>query len=107
MIPGSLQNNRLFMANTEELHDYIEQLSARNRDLEDALRTLQALVSPQTHHPLLEAGPSQQTLPIHSSVTPLSDYVPGTSSDGAPPNILDQEEVRKVDAFGDFSALFY
>ena len=126
MIPGSLQkgkSNRLFLANTEELHDRIEDLSTRNRVLEDALRALQASVSQQTH-PLLEAGPSQSTSLIHSSVTPFSDRIPGTASTlsttgtAGPSPVLPQrldsalqdmveQEVRRADAFGDFSVASY
>jgi len=128
MIPGALEkgkSNRLFLANTEELHDRIEQLSAHNRELEDALRTLQASVSPQTH-PLLESRPSQPIGPIHSSLTPpFSDHIPGPSAtssttktaspspvlpqrlDSALQDLVEQEEIGRVDAFGEFFAVFY
>ena len=42
----------MVLANTEELHEKIERLCARVRELEHALRTLQSTVSEQTH-PLL------------------------------------------------------
>ncbi|KAJ7157332.1 fungal-specific transcription factor domain-containing protein [Mycena filopes] len=46
------KGNRLVLANTEELHDRIEFLCARIRELEDALRTLQETVTDRPH-PLL------------------------------------------------------
>ena len=107
MIPGSLQKgkgNRVYLDNTEELHDRIQELEARNRSLEEALRASQASALPQTH-PLPEAGPSQPTGPLHCSVTPFSDNIPGTLSTLS--TNLEQDESRRVDAFGDFSAVFY
>lgn len=43
----------MVLANTEELHEKIERLCSRVRELEDALRTLQSTVSERTH-PLLQ-----------------------------------------------------
>ena len=42
----------MVLANTEELHEKIDRLCSRVRELEDALRTLQSTVSDQSH-PLL------------------------------------------------------
>jgi len=46
------KGNRFILANTEELHERIEQLCVRNRELERALQTLQESVSTEPH-PLL------------------------------------------------------
>ncbi|EGN93676.1 hypothetical protein SERLA73DRAFT_163437 [Serpula lacrymans var. lacrymans S7.3] len=53
---GSLtsgKGNRLVLANTEELHSKIEGLTSRIRELEDALRIVQAEISDRPH-PLLQ-----------------------------------------------------
>ncbi|KAF9476029.1 hypothetical protein BDN70DRAFT_996004 [Pholiota conissans] len=48
------KNNKMILANTEELHDRIDAVSARNRELENALRILQESLSDQPHPLLLE-----------------------------------------------------
>ncbi|KAF5384815.1 hypothetical protein D9615_000960 [Tricholomella constricta] len=56
LTPG--RGNRLILANTEELHDRIDHLCSRIRELENALRTLQESVSDEPH-PLLQNDLSQ------------------------------------------------
>jgi hypothetical protein len=65
------KNNKMILANTEELHDRIDAVSARNRELENALRTLQESLSDQPHPLLLE----KDVLNLRINTTPL-----GTSS---------------------------
>lgn len=77
---GSLasgKGNRLVLANTEELHERIENLSSRIRELETALRALQHTVSDDPH-PLLRpelllvqppAGPSNTRKTVPNNVS--------------------------------------
>ncbi|KAJ7610086.1 fungal-specific transcription factor domain-containing protein [Roridomyces roridus] len=95
------KGNRLVLANTEELHDRIENLCGRIRELEDALRALQETVSDRPH-PLLRTdllhlksrsqpatgGPS----PVSSEQSTLVDEF----SDPAPRS----EEENFIDSFG-------
>ena len=53
LTPG--KGNRLVLASTEELHDRIDSMSSRMRQLESALRDLQSSVSTEKH-PLLQDG---------------------------------------------------
>ncbi|KAK2462887.1 hypothetical protein APHAL10511_005085 [Amanita phalloides] len=64
LTPG--RGNRLVLANTEELHDQIDTMSSRIRQLERALRDLQSSVSVEPH-PLLQ---SDLLLPSSSKPTP-------------------------------------
>ncbi|KAJ7083350.1 fungal-specific transcription factor domain-containing protein [Mycena belliarum] len=98
------KGNRLVLANTEELHNRIEHLCGRIRDLEEALRTLQESVSDQPH-PLLRtdllhmkavppSSPPEEASPASSgSSTLVSDDVPD-------PSQARTEEENFVDAFG-------
>ncbi|RDB24336.1 putative transcriptional regulatory protein C1F7.11c [Hypsizygus marmoreus] len=104
LTPG--KGNRLVLANTEELHDRIEQLCTRIRELENALRSLQESVS-QEPHPLLQNGILQPTpsqpfqpsppMPISTSTTPprSEERLANTES-----NINQAEEDSFIDAFG-------
>ncbi|KAJ6541643.1 fungal-specific transcription factor domain-containing protein [Mycena capillaripes] len=102
------KGNRLVLANTEDLHDRIEHLCARIRDLEDALRTLQEAVSDRPH-PLLRTDllhiktlPSQPTPEGPSSSSSGSRNSSSTlASDEIPdPTQPRTEEENFIDAFG-------
>ncbi|KAJ7207535.1 fungal-specific transcription factor domain-containing protein, partial [Mycena pura] len=100
-----IPRSSLVLANTEELHERIEHLCSRIRELEDALRTLQVSVSNEPH-PLLRtdllqlksfpARPARNGISSsspesnNSSSTPVSDDVPQPRT----------EEENFVDAFG-------
>ncbi|KAH0591557.1 hypothetical protein H2248_001613 [Termitomyces sp. 'cryptogamus'] len=103
LAPG--KGNRLILANTEELHDRIETLCSRIRDLESALRTANHPVSDQPH-PLLQKDVLQPIFP-HPPVAPTSTATNILSSAMPPeqppdpqsqPTGADQENF--VDAFG-------
>ncbi|KAF8886430.1 fungal-specific transcription factor domain-containing protein [Gymnopilus junonius] len=107
LTPG--RSGRLVLANTEELHDRIEQLSSRNRDLEKALRKLQGTVSDQPH-PLLGAdllklnfqhgssssGPSTSS----SSKSPSTSRVSPTTHPPEPMDVTMDEDHNIIDAYG-------
>ncbi|KAK0501025.1 fungal-specific transcription factor domain-containing protein [Armillaria luteobubalina] len=70
---GSLtsgKGNRLILANTEQLHERIEHLCSRIRDLENALKTIQATISSEPHAllraDLLQLKSPQSTLPTQN-----------------------------------------
>ncbi|KAG7451871.1 uncharacterized protein BT62DRAFT_959771 [Guyanagaster necrorhizus] len=114
---GSLtsgKGNRLILANTEQLHERIEHLCSRIRDLENALKMIQATVSPEPH-PLLRAdllqlkspqstlptqnglaGPSVTIGPTSTSVNSQSTYL-GFSTE---PQQVRSEDENFIDAFG-------
>ncbi|KAF8218975.1 hypothetical protein L208DRAFT_1345035 [Tricholoma matsutake] len=104
LTPG--KGNRLVLTNTEELHDQIERLGIRIRELENALRILQASVSPDPH-PLLHA-PSGVLQPIISDETLLSPPAASSLSHNTLPTQESHVESRPpsaddesfVDAFG-------
>ncbi|KAG5638504.1 hypothetical protein H0H81_012309 [Sphagnurus paluster] len=75
LTPG--KGNRLILANTEELHERIEDLCARNKQLETALSALQQSVSDQPH-PLLQNGSLLHTPPVLPVLTDRN--TPGASS---------------------------
>ncbi|KAF7347219.1 Zn(2)-C6 fungal-type domain-containing protein [Mycena venus] len=104
------KGNRLVLANTEELHNRIEHLCSRIRDLEDALRTLQETVSDRPH-PLLRTD----LLHIKAIPYPMQPASEGTSSsssdsrnsasstlasDEIPDPAQRTEEENFIDAFG-------
>jgi hypothetical protein len=78
----------LVLANTEELHEKIERLCARIRDLEVALRTLQSHFS-DSPHPLLQEA-------LLTLKSPDSMVLPTTSMRESP--IIDEDGI--VDDFG-------
>lgn len=106
LAPG--RGNRLVLANTEHLHDRIEQISARNRELESALRMLQETVSDQPH-PLLSMdllrinttqGSSSGPSTASSSKSPSTSRISPTTH---PPNqteVKQDDEQNVIDAFG-------
>ncbi|KAG2116363.1 hypothetical protein BD769DRAFT_1629847 [Suillus cothurnatus] len=93
---GSLtagKGNRLVLANTEELHNKIEVMSARIRELEETLRQMQSEAS-DLPHPLLS-----------DTITVISNDSPESSSSSSYPeqqpqhsNKADPDSV--IDAFG-------
>lgn len=98
---------RLVLANTEELHDRIEILCSRVRELEDALRTLQDTVSDEPH-PMLRNDLLQIKVPRGV----LSAVNSSSSSSNTPPAVLESTEVSDalpkedenfIDAFGTMS----
>ena len=88
----------MVLANTEQLHERIEQLCARIRELETGLRTLQASVSSEPH-PLLQkpAGVFQPMIPNPGRTSPTT--LPSLQTE---PTESDEEseEDNFVDAFG-------
>jgi hypothetical protein len=104
---GSLvhgKGNRFILANTEELHERIERLNTRVRELENALRILQASVSRESH-PLLvnDKGISQpKQLPqLSLNAAPASsERSPQLPSESATDEATTAEEDDLVDAFG-------
>ncbi|KIK58189.1 hypothetical protein GYMLUDRAFT_45397 [Collybiopsis luxurians FD-317 M1] len=112
---GSLtagKGNRLVLANTEQLHERIEQLCSRIRELENALRAAQAQLSDE-EHPLLRSellglksphaaypagGPAPQT----SFVSVADNVDPSASVDTISPPKKPEDE-NLIDAFGTLS----
>ncbi|PPR06258.1 hypothetical protein CVT24_000929 [Panaeolus cyanescens] len=100
------RGGRLVLANTEELHEQIDSLSTRNRELEKALRALQANMSSDPH-PLLQSDTIRLTLQPDSSPSQSassSSKSPTASSGPAPADPMDieeeEEEHTRVDAYG-------
>ncbi|KAG7100165.1 hypothetical protein E1B28_001945 [Marasmius oreades] len=109
---GSLttwKGNRLVLANTAELHERIDTLCGRIRELETALRTLQIQVSDEPH-PLLSADllqlkAPQSNLPPKASSPATTDpqtSSPASCSPPEEPQDMDEDEIL-VDAFGTLS----
>ena len=106
LTPG--KGNRLVLANTEELHDQIDQLRARNRELENALRLMQENVSDQPHPllrtdvlriPGLHHGSSSGPSTSSSSKSPTASRVsPITHS--TPMEVTLEEDHHNIDASG-------
>ncbi|KIJ66602.1 hypothetical protein HYDPIDRAFT_26938 [Hydnomerulius pinastri MD-312] len=93
---GSLtagRGNRLVLANTEELHNRIEVMSTRIRELEDALRQMHSEASSQPH-PLLTDSITviPQDRPEETS--------PGSSNLEGPSTTVLAEADAVIDAFG-------
>ncbi|KAF9259356.1 hypothetical protein L218DRAFT_908477 [Marasmius fiardii PR-910] len=116
---GSLttgKGNRLVLANTEELHDRIDILCSRIRELESALRVLQMQCFDEPHPlltpDLLQLKAPQSTLPAKASpsaTTGTSDSRMSSSTSASAgssppeePQDMDEDE-RLVDAFGTLS----
>ncbi|KAA1467856.1 hypothetical protein DENSPDRAFT_833009 [Dentipellis sp. KUC8613] len=95
--------NRYVLANTEELHSKIAQLSTRVRDLEDALYALQSTVHPGVQHTLLKPELTLSHQPSPPAPAPVS--APASASNGCSssesPEMDEDEGV--VDAFGTMS----
>lgn len=109
LTPG--KNNRMILANTEQLHDRIDLIMARNRELENALRSLQDTVSDQPHPLLLEKDRLNLKITIQQGSssdpsTPSSSKSPSTSRISPANQPHDVAETRleedrpKVDAYG-------
>ncbi|KAF8650271.1 hypothetical protein AX16_005325 [Volvariella volvacea WC 439] len=110
LTPG--RGGKLVLANTEELHDRIDRLCGRIRELEDALRSLHANHSSQPH-PLLTLellqlkGPENfnvSTTSLSSSSkspsNPPPSSQPSDSRSPSIPNSDDGGEESLIDAFG-------
>ncbi|KAH8827237.1 fungal-specific transcription factor domain-containing protein [Flagelloscypha sp. PMI_526] len=117
------RGNRLVLANTKELHDEIDTLRRRVRELEDGLRAMQESVSLNTH-PLLSpellqikngsSGNSSRQVPpvtgragsspsrIEQGSSPASNGQSSSSSD-PPPSPTAAEEHDFIDSFGTLS----
>ncbi|KIY68115.1 hypothetical protein CYLTODRAFT_421875, partial [Cylindrobasidium torrendii FP15055 ss-10] len=108
---GSLitgQGTRFVLADTEKLHQKIETMSDRIRDLENALSILQATVAPKESHPLLD----RELLKIKSIIELHAAVQDGDTSLPLPEAIQEPEE-QAIDSFGtlaihdDGAATFY
>ncbi|KAG6856116.1 hypothetical protein H0H87_007330 [Tephrocybe sp. NHM501043] len=111
LTPG--KGNRLVLANTEELHERIEVLATRNRELEAALRSLQHSASDPPHTRLQKDVPQPQPNAPHNS-NPTPDPTPPTTNTSPsaaptppeqPPDQFncqstDADDENFVDAFG-------
>ena len=105
LAPG--RGNRLVLANTEHLHDHIERISARNRELESALRMLQESVSDQPH-PLLSMdvlrintqGSSSGPSTTSSSKSPSTSRISPATHPPNQPEAKQDDEQNVIDAFG-------
>ena len=109
LTPG--KNNRMILANTEQLHDRIDLIMARNRELENALRSLQDTVSDQPHPLLMEKDRLNLKITIRQGSssdpsTPSSSKSPSTSRispTNQPPDVTEmrlEEDRPNVDAYG-------
>lgn len=101
----------MVLSSTQELHERIEVLCSRVRDLEDALRTLQSNVSDQSH-PLLREDLLQikapnsgigvaSSMPSQAGSTPQSTSSVSTSI--TPRLDRNADEDNLIDAFGTIS----
>ncbi|KAK0185178.1 hypothetical protein F5146DRAFT_1105813 [Armillaria mellea] len=114
---GSLtsgKGNRLILANTEQLHERIEHLCSRIRDLENALKTIQATVSSEPHPllrlDLLQLKSPQSTLPTQNgSAGPSTANGPTSTSANSQsirlgfssePQQARSDDENFIDAFG-------
>ncbi|KAJ3763088.1 fungal-specific transcription factor domain-containing protein [Lentinula raphanica] len=79
---------RLVLANTQQLHDRIEQLCSRIRELESALRSAQTQLSENDEHPLLRPELLELKFPhvvnVYPNPTSSVSTPPGTSSTSSP-----------------------
>ena len=82
------------LADTQELHDEIDRLRTRIRELEQALATLQAQTS-QEPHPLLEQGFSFTIAAAHRPSAKSKSKL----SENESPDESDEED-RLIDTFG-------
>lgn len=106
LTPAAQQTfHRMILANTEELHDKIEDLLDRIRVLEEALRSLQASVSTQPH-PLLahlptDAPPSSPALRLPSPrpEPEEQDNSEANHSSETPPS-PEADDISSLDALG-------
>lgn len=108
----------MVLANTEELHERIEALCSRIRELEDALSSLQATISEETH-PLLRTDvlhlgkPRNRTAAPAASTSSESWLLPSrapvnqTTQSESPDPAITQLEDNFVDAFGKLILVVY
>ena len=103
------KNNRIIVAGTEELHERIDQMSARNRALEKALQTLHESHSDQPHPLLLkgslritttEPGSSSAPSTSSSSMSQSTSQISPTTHPPDPPEVKLDDEQNMIDAFG-------
>ncbi|KAG6848058.1 hypothetical protein H0H93_003787 [Arthromyces matolae] len=108
LTPG--KGNRLVLANTEELHEKIDTLCSRIRELECALQTARG--SDQGQHPIVEkeaasndatntnstAG-SEPALTNHNSTSSNVSSPPGSDQPSSD-QVADKDEESFVDSFG-------
>ncbi|KAJ7696746.1 fungal-specific transcription factor domain-containing protein [Mycena rosella] len=102
------KGNRLVLANTEELHDRIERLCGRIRELEDALRTLQETMTDRPHpllrpdllHMIKTFSPQPPTDDPSPSSSGSHNSSPHASNEIPDPSQVRSEEENFVDAFG-------
>ncbi|KAJ3503179.1 hypothetical protein NLJ89_g8550 [Agrocybe chaxingu] len=109
--PGSLtpgKGGRLILANTEQLHEQIERIQYRNRELENALRQLQEEVSDEPH-PLLRTdvlqtnflqGSSSGASTSSSSKSPSTSRISPINHAPEPIEARLEEDHSIIDAFG-------
>ena len=93
----------MVLANTEELHEKIDRLCSRVRELEDALRTLQSTVSDQTHPLLREDLLNIKAPTARASTAGRNDSPPQATSSNITliprlERIADEDSL--IDAFG-------
>ncbi|KAG6871938.1 hypothetical protein C0995_014720 [Termitomyces sp. Mi166 len=110
LTPG--KGKRLVLANTEELHDRIETLSLRIRDLETALQTAHQSVPDQLHPgPLLQKDVLQPIFPHNANplAVTTSNTTNNSSTASAPlqqplnhlqPHPTEADEENFIGAFG-------
>ncbi|CAA7265102.1 unnamed protein product [Cyclocybe aegerita] len=106
LTPG--KGGRLILANTEELHEQIDRLRYRNRELESALRQLQEGVSDEPH-PLLRTdvlqtnflqGSSSGASTSSSSKSPSTSRISPITHAPEPIEARLEEDHSIIDAFG-------
>ena len=88
----------MILANTEELHDQIEALLDRVKELEDALRSLQASVSTQPHPLLSQSDLGALHIPIPPPTLIPASTTQRENSDPQTPDELsiDSQGIRNV-----------
>ncbi|ESK84405.1 hypothetical protein Moror_11062 [Moniliophthora roreri MCA 2997] len=104
---GSLtagKHNRLVLANTEELHERIERLCERVRELEDALRNA---IGPGEDHVLLRDELLGLKMPLTSTGASSSSSSPNAAASSSSPTdasqTQDSGEDTLIDSFGTLS----
>ncbi|KIY43676.1 hypothetical protein FISHEDRAFT_9564, partial [Fistulina hepatica ATCC 64428] len=89
------QGTRFILANTDQLHEKIAEMSNRIRQLEDALAIMQSAVSSQ-RHPLLE----ERLLKIKFGSEVLKNGPYSAAHDSAPSSIISLKEEEKMHVLG-------
>ena len=94
-LPGALvsgKGTRFILANTEQLHEKVHDMSDRIRQLEDALQILQSRASPEPH-PLL----SPDLLTVKSTMGLYGGTQVGSESSASPPHSANPPGPMEVD----------